>query len=87
MISNDPVEPEKKIHLAFEPVSADLPAMNIESELICHCGCERVLDSCSCATAGQMRDSIQAMVEEGRTQQEILDHFVAQYGEKVLASR
>lgn len=87
MISNDPVEPEKKIRLAFEPVSADLTAMNIESELICQCGCEKVLDSCYCATADQMRGSIQAMVEEGRAEQEILDHFVARYGEKALASR
>ena len=34
----------------------------------------------------QMEDEIEAFVEEGLTKEEILDHYVAQYGERILAS-
>lgn len=35
-------------------------------------------------TAEEMRTEIVRMVEAGKTEQEIVDHFVAQYGEKIL---
>jgi cytochrome c-type biogenesis protein CcmH len=34
----------------------------------------------------QMEDEIEAFVKEGRSKEEILDHYVAQYGERILAS-
>ncbi len=34
----------------------------------------------------QMEQEIRQMVLEGRTRQEIIDHYVAQYGERILAT-
>ena len=70
---------------AAAPVYAELTDIDLERELICQCGCGKVLESCQCGTAGEMRISIGEMIDGGETEQQILTHFVAQYGEEVLA--
>ncbi len=67
------------------PVYAGLTVPDMESELMCQCGCSMLLDPCQCGTADQMRALIGEMIDEGQSKKEILDYFVAQYGEKILS--
>ncbi len=71
---------------AAAPVYAELTNIDLERELLCQCGCGKVLEACHCGTAGKMRTSIWGMIDRGETEQQILDQFVAQYGAKVLAA-
>ena len=73
--------------LFASPVRADSPTVNdISKELICQCGCDRVLDSHVCDTQEAMTALIEQKIAEGQTREQIIQFFVAQYGEEVLAS-
>lgn len=63
------------------------PTVNeVASDLISQCGSGVVLADHDCGIARSMKDSIQVQIDAGRTKEEILDYFVAVYGEGVLAS-
>ena len=70
---------------AATPAYADLTVSDIETEIMCQCGCSMVLEPCACGTADQMRTLIGEMIDEGQTKQQILGYFVAQYGEDALS--
>ena len=73
--------------LPVTPALADeATASDIAGELICQCGCGRILDSHVCATQEAMVTLIEQQLAQGESREEILDYFVAQYGEPVLAS-
>jgi cytochrome c-type biogenesis protein CcmH len=58
----------------------------IASQLYCPV-CENVpLDVCPTQACAQWRATIRQMLSEGRTEEEIKDYFVVQYGERVLAA-
>ncbi|MDO8717094.1 MAG: cytochrome c-type biogenesis protein CcmH [Dehalococcoidales bacterium] len=62
---------------------------DVANQLICQCGCTQVLSKCAepvCSTREEMKGLIREKLNQGQTQQEIIQSFVAQYGEKVLAS-
>jgi cytochrome c-type biogenesis protein CcmH len=65
---------------------AEVDTKPIESQLICQCGCNMVVATCDCATAGQVRAEIAKMMGEGKTAKEILQFYVDKYGEVVLAA-
>ncbi len=67
-------------------LAADVAADEIAEQLICQCGCGRVLSTHVCATQEEMLAIIEQQLAQGQSQQEILDYFVTQYGEQVLAS-
>ena len=69
-------------------VGADEPATvrEVASELISQCGSGMVLADHDCGIARSMKDSIEVQLDAGNTKEEILDYFVAAYGEGVLAS-
>ncbi len=73
--------------LSASPVGADSPTVaDVSKELMCQCPeCTMVLETCDCGFADGMRLLIGEMIDEGKTKQQIVDYFVAQYGEKVLA--
>lgn len=58
----------------------------ISNELMCQCGCTMVVINCECSTAAQMRQVIQTQLAAGKTKADILQYFVGQYGETVLAA-
>jgi cytochrome c-type biogenesis protein CcmH len=67
-----------------EPTDDEVNA--IARQLFCPV-CENVpLDVCPTQACSQWRALIRQMLAEGRTEQEIKDYFVAQYGERVLAA-
>ncbi|MBI4674542.1 MAG: cytochrome c-type biogenesis protein CcmH [Chloroflexi bacterium] len=72
--------------LTIAPAFADAGVDAVAQNLMCQCGCTMVLSTCECGTAEQMRSEITTLFAEGKTQQQILDFYVAKYGEKVLSA-
>jgi cytochrome c-type biogenesis protein CcmH len=61
----------------------------IEQRLACSCGCTLDVFTCrttdfSCTYSPALHREVLALREEGKTAQQILDAFVAKYGEKAL---
>jgi cytochrome c-type biogenesis protein CcmH/NrfF len=54
----------------------------LHEAIICMCGtCGRQsLSECTCSTAGDMRAEISGLVKQGKTKDEVIQHFVAKYG-------
>ena len=59
---------------------------DVASELICPCGCGKMLDVCEMESAREMRVLIGEMIDEGQDKDQIINYFISQYGEKVLAA-
>ncbi len=76
--------------LLVSPVRADSPTVSgISKELICQCGCTLVLANCNhdeCMSQDKMTTLIEQKIAEGQSSEQIIQFFVAQYGEEVLAS-
>ena len=76
--------------LSTSPVRADSATVSgISQQLICQCGCTLVLSECTCALpngAKAMTALIEQKLAEGQSEEEIIQSFVAQYGETVLTS-
>ena len=61
----------------------------ISDRLICQCGCNMVLRVCNhqnCPSAVPMRHEIEKQIQEGKDDDTIVAHFVAETGTKVLSS-
>jgi cytochrome c-type biogenesis protein CcmH len=77
--------------LILHPVSlakADSTTVSdIARELICQCpcGCIKVLDTCACAWPDTRIALIKEKLAQGQSKTEIVQFFVLQYGERVLA--
>ncbi|HED07733.1 MAG TPA: hypothetical protein ENI57_06435 [Ignavibacteria bacterium] len=57
----------------------------VESSLMCTCGCNMVLTSCQCTTADKMRSKIKSMLAQGKSKDQILASYVNLFGETVLS--
>ncbi len=88
---------KRKLGLLLVIVFLALPAANtyaatvedIANQLICQCDCTQVLSKCAepiCSTREEMKGEIRQQLNDGKTQQQIIQFFVGKYGEKVLAS-
>ena len=74
------------------PTSAgdnDEAIKGIEQRLHCTCGCNLDVFTCrttdfSCSYSPELHREVVALYDDGKTAQQILDAFVAKYGEKVL---
>jgi cytochrome c-type biogenesis protein CcmH len=67
----------------------DAAVQAIEQRLACNCGCTLDVFTCrttdfSCTYSPKLHREVLALRDEGKTAQEILDAFVAKYGEKAL---
>ncbi|MBI2871729.1 MAG: cytochrome c-type biogenesis protein CcmH [Chloroflexi bacterium] len=62
----------------------------VEGKIICQCGCTYTLEACAsamgCSVGDQMRAEIAAMGAQGMTAAQVLDSYVARYGEAILAA-
>ena len=58
----------------------------VESGLMCTCGCTMVLTSCQCGTADKMRAKIKSMIAQGKSKDQILTSYVNLFGETVLSA-
>ncbi len=57
----------------------------LENALLAPCCYQEVVATHSSEVAEQMREELAAMVAEGRSDREILDHYRQRYGPRVLA--
>lgn len=74
------------IALTAMPARAGGVIDEIQTNLMCQCGCTMVLSTCECGTAEQMRGEIRTMLDQGQTKDDILTLYVGKYGEKVLSA-
>ncbi len=58
----------------------------ITKGLMCTCGCTMVLYSCQCGTAAAMNGDIQEMIDAGMSEEAILNSYVEQHGQQILAA-
>lgn len=59
---------------------------DIEDHLIAPCCWTQPISQHESAVSEQMREEVRTMVASGMSREAIMDHFVAQYGERVLAT-
>lgn len=59
---------------------------SIMTQLMCTCGCNMVSASCECSTADGIKADVIKKLDQGWTQQQILDEYVRQYGTKELSA-
>ena len=67
----------------------DAEIQAIEQRLACSCGCTLDVFTCrttdfTCTYSPELHREVLALRDEGKTAQQILDAFVAKYGEKAL---
>ena len=61
---------------------------DISKQLTCQCGCTMVLANCNhdeCMSQDMMTTLIEQKLAQGQSEEQIIQPFVAQYGEQVLA--
>lgn len=58
----------------------------VARDLICTCGCGKMLNVCDMESAKQMKALIGRMIDQGQDKNQIISYFVEQYGESVLAA-
>ena len=59
---------------------------DIEDHLIAPCCWTQPISQHESGVSAQMRNEVRKMVAAGMSREEIMDHFVAQYGERILAT-
>jgi cytochrome c-type biogenesis protein CcmH len=70
-------------------LAADPPTVDqVAGRLSCYCGtCPHlVVSQCGCSTADQIKADIKKMIAQGMTEDQIVQSYVAQYGDTVLAA-
>ena len=65
---------------------AELTETEVSESLICYACPGEPLNVDRCRGGDQMRDIIKRMLKEGKSKQEILDVFVAQFGDSILTT-
>ncbi len=66
--------------------SSALSLNDIQGDVICTCGCGKILENCDCGTAESMREEINSMILSGKNRQEIIKELQSMYGREVLAN-
>ncbi len=59
---------------------------DIQTDVMCTCGCGKVLENCDCGTAERMREEIRGMIARGMTKKEIITELQDTYGKEVLVN-
>lgn len=68
--------------------AASVTVDDIAQKLSCYCGtCPHlVVSDCGCSTADQIKADVKKMIQAGMTEDQILNAYVAQHGQTVLAA-
>lgn len=59
---------------------------DVQSDVICTCGCGKILENCDCAAAERMRGEIRDMISKGMSKEQIISELQAMYGKEILAN-
>jgi cytochrome c-type biogenesis protein CcmH len=70
--------------LAASPAGASERARKIEEMLVAPCCWSEAVAHHRSEVAAEIRAEIERMVAEGKSDREILDHFIARYGKRIL---
>ena len=58
----------------------------VGEQIVCYCGCANLtVAACTCGTADQIRDRIRSQLDSGLTPAQVVDVWVAERGEQILA--
>ena len=77
------------LFISLTLVADSKPRMeDVAGKLSCFCGtCPHlVVTQCGCSTADQIKADIQKRIDAGMTESQIIESFVAQYGQTVLSA-
>lgn len=66
--------------------SLEEQAKELEGKIIAPCCWSQPVSQHYSAAADEIRTAVRQMLAEGKTSQQILDHYVSVYGERILAS-
>ena len=66
--------------------SREQVAREVEERLIAPCCWRQPLSQHYSGTAEKMKDDLRQMLADGQTHEEIIDHYKAMYGERILSS-
>ena len=59
----------------------------VTGKIICDCGCSNLtVKDCTCGRADQVRAEVTGRLERGETPERILESYVEEYGEQILAA-
>ncbi len=61
---------------------AALTVLEVARDLACPCQCPRVLEDCNMTCGLEWKDEIGRLIKDGMNKQQIMDHFIAIYGEE-----
>ncbi len=73
------------ILLTLSPVYA-LTVQDVEKDVICSCGCGKILENCDCGSAQTMREEIGQMISMGYSKDRIIRELQNMYGKEILAN-
>jgi cytochrome c-type biogenesis protein CcmH/NrfF len=85
-----PIEAQSDKPLPVEAHSGGRPTLEVvATELVCdnpECSKESLSECTSCEYAVRHRMEIASLLEQGKSKEEILDHFAGKYGERILGN-
>ena len=61
---------------------AALTVLEVARDLACPCECPLVLEDCNMTCGLEWKEEIGQLIQEGLSKQQIMDHFIADYGEE-----
>lgn len=69
--------------LIFALRSAQALSINeVAKDLACPCECPLVLEDCNMSCGLEWKNQIGAFIKQGMSKQQIIDHFIARYGDE-----
>ncbi|MDP6405589.1 MAG: cytochrome c-type biogenesis protein CcmH [Alphaproteobacteria bacterium] len=68
--------------LAWSPAAQALTVGEVVKDLACPCVCPLVLEDCNMSCGLEWKEEVGQLVAKGMTKQEIMDYFIATYGEE-----
>lgn len=72
--------------LALPVMASTLTEAEVSNNLMCNACPKDQLAICNCGSAQEMKNTIHRMIGEGKSKQQILDYFVARYGESIVST-
>jgi len=70
------------IWLAASSGASALTVNEVAKDLACPCECPLILEDCNMTCGLEWKNQIGEFIKQGMTKQQIIDHFIAKYGDE-----
>ena len=70
------------IWLAASSGASALTVTEVAKDLACPCECPLILEDCNMTCGLEWKNQIGEFIKQGMTKQQIIDHFIAKYGDE-----